>query len=226
MGKRLHWELVIFDCDGVLVDSEELSARVFAAVVGELGLQLSSEEVDNRFRGRSLGDCQRIVEQMLGRALGDDFLEGLNRQTYEAFRRELRPVAGVSSVLQQLRRRGVQTCVASSGSHEKMRLTLSLTDLLPLLDGRLFSALDVPKGKPAPDLFEHAARSLSVDAVNCVVIEDSLVGARGALAAKMSVYGFVDRDGPGGQVERQRAFDEWGVKTFTSMTDLPALLGL
>lgn len=207
-------ELVIFDCDGVLVDSEPLANRVLAEAIRELGLPGAVDDVTRRFKGRSLADCVRLIEDDLHRPVPEDFLERLQARTYAAFRGELRPVPGVGAVLEGL---GVPFCVASSGTHEKMRLTLGLTGLLGHFGDRLFSATEVVHGKPAPDLFLHAARSLGVDPTACLVVEDSLPGVAGAVAAGMRVFGFAREEAP---EELTRA----GAVAFGTMSELPPLI--
>ncbi len=226
MGGPQKPSLVIFDCDGVLVDSERLASVVLSAVLSEYGLDLSSREVEQLFRGRSLADCMRQIEATLGRPLGDNFLAVLNNRTYDQFKRELRPIPGAREVVHKLERMGVQSCVASSGSHEKIELTLSLTGLLSHFRGRIYSATEVPRGKPAPDLVLHAARCAQVPPRECVVIEDSRVGAEGALSAGMAVLGFVDERMIETLEVRRNEFQELGVPTFYRMQELPGLLGL
>jgi phosphoglycolate phosphatase len=208
--------LVIFDCDGVLVDSEPVANRVFTAALDELGLRTSYEEVCQDFIGLSMPGCLEIVEQRLGRPVPPGFVESLQARTFDAFRKTLRPVAGVKEALERI---DTPVCVASSGEHEKMRLTLELTGLLPRFEDRMFSATDVERGKPFPDLFLHAARSLGARPVECVVVEDSLPGVRAAVSAGMGVYGYAahsDAD------ELRMA----GATIFRVMTELPRLLGV
>ena len=181
---------VIFDCDGVLVDSERLMNREFSAMLTEIGLPHSAEETTRKFMGRSMKSCVQIVEAELGRPVPDDFLTELDQRAYAVFARDLTPVAGVESVLDALDRAGTPYAVASSGSHEKMRTTLGITGLWARLAGRITSATDVAHGKPAPDVFLLAAERLAVAPAECVVIEDSLLGVEAALAAGMRVIGF------------------------------------
>ena len=144
---------VIFDCDGVLVDSERLMTREFSAMLNEIGLPYSAEETTRTFMGRSMKSCMQIVESQLGRAVPDDFLAVLDQRAYAVFERDLLPVAGVEALLDALDRSSTPYAVASSGSHEKMRTTLGITGLLPRLAGRITSATEVANGKPAPDVF-------------------------------------------------------------------------
>jgi len=181
---------VIFDCDGVLVDSERLMNREFSAMLNEIGLPYSAEETTRRFMGRSMKSCMQIVEAELGRSAPDDFLQVLDRRAYAVFERDLVAVEGVEAVLDLLDRARTPYAVASSGSHEKMRKTLGITGLLPRLEGRITSATEVAHGKPAPDVFLLAAERLAVPPGNCIVIEDSLLGIEAALAAGMQVIGY------------------------------------
>ncbi len=181
---------VIFDCDGVLVDSERLMNREFSAMLNEIGLPYSAEETTRTFMGRSMKSCMQIVEAQLGRPVPDDFLQVLDQRAYAVFERDLQPVAGVESVLDALDRATTPYAVASSGSHEKMRTTLGITGLLPRLHDRITSATEVAHGKPAPDVFLLAAERLNVAPAECVVIEDSLLGIEAARAAGMRVIGY------------------------------------
>lgn len=181
---------VIFDCDGVLVDSEGLMNREFRTMLGEIGLTYTADETTRTFMGRSMTSCVEIVESRLGRALPDDFLQVLDQRAYAVFNRDLRPVPGVGAVLDALDRAGTPYAVASSGSHEKMQTTLGITGLYPRLAGRITSATEVAHGKPAPDVFLLAAERLHTPPAHCVVVEDSLLGIEAALTAKMRVIGF------------------------------------
>jgi HAD superfamily hydrolase (TIGR01509 family) len=215
MSRGLNLELVIFDCDGVLVDSEAASNRVFVEELGRLGLDLGSDEVSERFIGLSMARCMEIVSEELGRPVPPGLVERLHSRTFEAFRDGgLEPVAGVPEVLGRIE---TPVCVASSGEHEKMRLTLGLTGLLRHFEGRMFSATEVPRGKPHPDLFLLAARRMGAHPAGCIVIEDSVPGVQGARAAGMAAFGYAGR---GNDTELASA----GAKVFRDMADLPDLL--
>lgn len=181
---------VIFDCDGVLVDSEGLMNREFRTMLGEIGLSYTSEETTRTFMGRSMKSCLQIVETQLGRAVPDDFLAVLDERAYAVFARDLKPVDGIEALLDSLDAAAIPYAVASSGSHEKMRTTLGITGLLPRLAGRITSATEVAHGKPAPDVFLLAAERLRTEPARCVVIEDSLLGIEAARAADMRVIGY------------------------------------
>lgn len=180
-------ELVIFDCDGVLIDSERLSVKIDVMVLRELGWPMSEAEVIDRFVGRSARDQQAEIEAHLGRKLPADWEKGVEPLYREAFEAELTPVAGVLDALDRI---SLPVCVASSASHEHLRYTLGLTGLDERFAGRIFSSEDVASGKPAPDLFLHAAEQLGADPARCVVVEDSRSGVEAARAAGMRVLAF------------------------------------
>ena len=210
--------LVIFDCDGVLVDSEPIANAVFVRCLNEAGFPFTLAEAYAELVGRSLPACLAWLERRFARPLPANFAPRLQAATYDAFRRELRPVPGVAAVVEALRSQAVATCVASSGEFEKMRLTLGLTGLWPLFEGRVFSAEAVARGKPAPDLLLHATERLGVAAAAAAVVEDSGPGLAAGLAAGMRVYAY--RGGA-----RPPPLPE-GVVAFAAMTELPRLLGL
>jgi HAD superfamily hydrolase (TIGR01509 family) len=214
--------LVIFDCDGVLVDTEPLSNRCFSEALNREGLDWDVAETMRRLMGRSMKSCIEIVEAELGRAVPDGFVERLQERTFARFREEgVRAVPGVVAALDALESAGVATCVASSGDHGKMRITLGSAGLWDRFDGRIFSSTQVARGKPAPDLFLFAAGHMGLSPTDSVVIEDSSAGAQAACAAGMRAYGYVgaphtDR---GGLVEA-------GATVFDDMRTLPSLLGV
>lgn len=188
--RKLPPELVIFDCDGVLVDSEPIAAATLAAELTRLGFATTAETCLDLYTGLSMASMMRRIEDAWGRRLPGDFRERLEQLDFAAFRRELRPVAGIETVLAALDARGVAKCVASSGSLEKLHLTLSATGLIDYVAPDVFSAEQVARGKPAPDLFVFAAERMGARAERCVVVEDSVAGIAAALAAGMRVVGF------------------------------------
>lgn len=217
-GRRQWPALVIFDCDGVLVDSERLAVAVDAVVLERVGWPMSEEEIIDRFVGRSHEFMIAEIEAHVGESLKAGW-ELEFAPLYEAtFRRELKPVLGVVDIIRELVAAGVTTCVASSGSQEKMRATLGMTGLYDTFAGRIFSADEVAHGKPAPDLFLHAAASMNVEPDQCAVIEDSTYGVAAARAAGMTVYAFA-----GGVTPAHRLAGP-GTVVFHAMADLVALL--
>ena len=212
--------LVIFDCDGVLVNSEPLANASFSRAIRAQGLDWSPEEVLRRLMGLSLKSCVEVCEAELGRKLPDDFVENMQVVTYQMFRdAPLQPIAGVKEAVLALHAGGVATCVASSGALEKMRFTLGLTGLWDLFDGRIFSAAQVPRGKPFPDLFVHAALSMDVQPFECVVVEDSLPGVKAARAAGMRALAYA-----GEPYADPAALAAVGGEVFCDMGELPGLL--
>jgi HAD superfamily hydrolase (TIGR01509 family) len=210
------WDLVIFDCDGVLVDSERISVAIDVRVLAELGWPLSEAEVIDRFVGRSEAYMLGEIEKALGRRLADGWDERFRHLYREAFEAELAPVDGVVAALDGI---AAPTCVASSSSHERLRHTLALTGLLERFDGRIFSADDVRNGKPAPDLFLHAAASLGADPSRCAVVEASRHGVEAARAAGMHAFAYA-----GGLTAADRLAGPT-TTVFEDMCELPALLG-
>ena len=210
----MPFELVIFDCDGVLVDSEPLSNRILAERLTAAGLPTSTEDSVRDYMGRSWATVAAHAAERLGRPLPDDFAEGYHAELYATFARELEPIAGIHAALDRI---GVPTCVASSGSHERIRRSLSATGLLERFEGRIFSATDVEHGKPAPDLFLHAAARMGAAPERCVVVEDSPAGVQAGRAAGMTVLGYAGLT----DADQLRAV---GAETFERMADLPALV--
>ncbi|MEO1057731.1 MAG: HAD family hydrolase [Actinomycetota bacterium] len=211
-------ELVIFDCDGVLVDSERLTIDIEARVLTDMGWAITVDEIVERFMGRSDELMLKEIARRLGADAAAEFDEVSTAEVVAAFRDRLEPIEGVAELVHGLHQSGRTTCVASSGTHRKMRLTLGTTGLYPVFEGRIYSASEVDNGKPAPDLFLHAARSMNVEASRAVVIEDSVSGVAAAQSAGMTCYGFA-----GGLTPRRRLEDA-GAITFDHMSDLPLLL--
>lgn len=187
----MRYDLVIFDNDGVLVDSEPISNRLLAAYLTELGHPTSYEESIRDYMGSAMHRIHELILERTGERLPEDFDEVFHGRVFAAFERELEAVTGVGDVLAKLVADGVPYCVASSGSHERIRVGHRKTGLDRWFgDERVFSSQDVGRGKPAPDLFLHAAERMGVAAERCVVVEDSPLGVRSAVAAGMDVYGF------------------------------------
>ncbi|MFC9849464.1 HAD family hydrolase [Streptomyces sp. NPDC060223] len=187
----MRYELIIFDNDGVLVDSEPISNAFLAAYLTELGHPTSYEESLRDYMGAAMHRVHDLVEERTGERLPADFDDVFHARVFAAFERELEPVPGAVQVLEKLAADGVPYCVASSGSHERIRVGHRKTGLDRWFDeGRIFSSQDVGRGKPAPDLFLYAAERMGVAPEKCVVVEDSPLGVRAAVAAGMDVYGF------------------------------------
>ncbi|SHE79751.1 haloacid dehalogenase superfamily, subfamily IA, variant 3 with third motif having DD or ED [Kaistia soli DSM 19436] len=181
------YDLVIFDCDGVLIDSEFLACRIDAEELTRLGYPITMEEVVLRFTGLSAGSMRIAVEADWGQKLPDDFDDVLQARIKDGYRRELQAIDGIDALLAGLAQ---PFCVASSSQPEKLRLGLELTGLWPRFHPNIFSASMVKNGKPAPDLFLHAASAMGHAPHRCVVVEDSLAGVAAGIAAGMQVIGF------------------------------------
>ncbi|MFF0575686.1 HAD family hydrolase [Streptosporangium saharense] len=208
-------ELVIFDCDGVLIDSERLAVRLHVAVGAELGWPLTEAEVIEGFIGRSIVSNGERIAARLGPGRAALWLERFERLHRVAVDAELTPVDGILDVLDALT---LPSCVASGGSHDTMRRTLGRTGIHRYFEGRIFSASEVAHGKPAPDLFLHAARRMGVHPSACVVVEDSKYGVQAARAAGMRALGYT------GGLTPARWLEGPNTTVFDDMRDLPGLL--
>ncbi|MFD7882821.1 HAD family hydrolase [Streptomyces bauhiniae] len=187
----MRYELILFDNDGVLVDSEPISNRHLAAYLTELGHPTTYDESLRDYMGAAMHRVHDTVLERTGKRLPVDFDDVFHARVFAAFEEELRPVAGVEGVLEKLSADGVPYCVASSGSHERIRVGHRVTGLDRWFDDdRIFSSQDVGRGKPAPDLFLYAAERMGVAPGRCLVVEDSPLGVQAARAAGMDVYGF------------------------------------
>lgn len=215
----MRYDLVIFDNDGVLVDSEPISNTLLAGYLTELGHPTTYEESVRDYMGSAMHRIHELVEERSGQRLPAGFDETFHARVFAAFQAELEAVPGAVEVLKQLVEAGVPYCVASSGSHERIRVGHRKTGLDAWFpDELVFSAEDVGRGKPAPDLFLHAASRMGVSPERCVVVEDSRLGVEAAVAAGMDVYGFTAMT-PEEKLAGAKGF-------FGAMDELPAILGL
>ena len=213
-------DLVIFDCDGVLVDSEAIFARVLGECLTEAGCPATVDEALMLGFGKNRDTLSAAVEARYGLALSDDFFDEMRARTAVVLERELKPIPGVAELLAALPR---ARCVASNGHLQRVRQRLALTGLLGFFDPHVFSAIQVAVGKPAPDLFLLAARKLGASPAGCTVVEDSIVGVAAAVAAGMPVVGFCGGSHcPAGHADQLIAAG--CVQVFSHMTDLAAYL--
>lgn len=203
-------QLLILDNDGVLVDSEPIANSVLTALLREYGVETTYEETVRRYLGTSLAYVRRDVEDRLGRRVPSDFEQRYHDGLFQRARTELTAVAGVEEALDAI---DLPTCVASSGAHERIEFTLKLAGLYDRFAGRLFSAQDVERGKPFPDLFLYAAERMGVPPERCVVVEDSPFGVAAGKAAGMRVIGYAGVT----PVDRLAEAD----RIITTMADLP-----
>ena len=213
MGMNGKFDLILFDCDGVLVDSEHVAHRVFTRILNEeCGLTLTLTDMYDPFVGQSFAQCIKIVERMIGRSVPTSIERRYKAEVRHALATEVTAVPGVERVLRQLR---TPYCVASNSSYETMRLTLGKSQLMPLVEGKLHSASDVERGKPYPDIYRHAASRMGIeDPSKCLVIEDSPLGVQAGVAADMTVYGY------SGRTDANKLMAAGAVLTFRTMEQL------
>ena len=212
-----RFDLVIFDCDGILVDSERLSVGLDVKLLASLGWPLPESEVVERFVGRTDAAMRAEIEDHLGRDIGREWAAFAD-EYLRTFAAALEPVAGVIEAVDAIQATGVATCVASSGDHGKIRRNLAKTGLLDRFDGRIFSGDDVAHGKPAPDLFLRASDVMGVAPAHCAVVEDSRHGVAAARAAGMWAFGY------GGGVTPGAALAGPATTVFDDMRELSALI--
>jgi HAD superfamily hydrolase (TIGR01509 family) len=215
--------LIIFDCDGVLVDSEPLAMRILLATISEAGGNIDPATAYRTFLGKSLASVCGLLRRDYGLDLGATALERMRERLYAAILQELQPMAGIHYALRHLK----QTyCVASSSQVERIRLSLEATGLLSYFNDNLFSATMVDDGKPAPDLFLYAARHMQVEPADCIVVEDSQAGITAALDAGMKPFGFAGGSHAGSSAYRHGLQATGAVLVFDDMHRLPQLVGM
>lgn len=208
-----YFELIIFDCDGVLVDSERITVEVFSKILNEeCGLSLTLDELLETFMGQSSQKCLTIIEKMIGQKPPVGLEARYQNDIKNALQESVTAINGIEKALAEL---PIPYCVASGGTHDKMRTTLGKTNLLKKFEGKLFSTSDVPRGKPFPDVFLHAAKNMQcMDPKRCLVIEDSPLGVEGGIAAGMTVFGFADL------IRKQRLIESGAHHIFKKMDNL------
>lgn len=229
--------LVIFDCDGVLVDSEIISAKVLSECLADIGIHADYEQVLETYRGKSVADCIAMITQELlnngqwsqlseqeKNERGFAFWRHVQEQTLVACETGLEPVTGIVQVLEKLQQFHIPFCVASNGKHAKMAMTLAKTNLLRFVAGRVFSFEDVGRGKPWPDLFLHAAKTLQHSPADTIVVEDSLTGIQAALAAGMRPLAYCPPNEKGEANSLLAEMRHLGADCFFSMDDLIPLI--
>ena len=222
MASARRPELVIFDCDGVLVDSEPLSVRVLVATMRDLGLSMTEADCYEHFLGRSLSSLKATLRDNYKKTLTDHQLAIMRERLYDLYRAELKPIPGIAQTLEDLK---LPYCVASSSQPDRIRLSLELTGLIGYFGNRVFSSTMVEHGKPAPDLFLHAASAMGAAPEGCIVIEDSPAGFEAARRASMRAFAFVggSHAGPAGLSKTIAQMQPSII--FEHMEMLPALIG-
>jgi HAD superfamily hydrolase (TIGR01509 family) len=210
----MKYKCIIFDCDGVLVDSEKISIGTMVSMANSIGVPLNEENAADLFLGKSLKFCFEYIQSLSDKKLPDTFEEEFRKKSFAAFKSDLKPIAGVHELINQLK---VLFCVASNGPADKIRLNLTTAKLIDKFEGNIFSAYDINSFKPDPGLYLYAAKTMGFEVQDCVVIEDSAVGVQAALAGGFAVYGFVPH---GNQAHLQGL----GIPLFDSMEKLIQLL--
>ncbi|WP_190810821.1 HAD family hydrolase [Flagellimonas sp. S3867] len=210
----MKYKCVIFDCDGVLVDSETISASVLVKMANKLGAKMSIGSVLEKFAGKSLRTCLGYVEDRINHKLPEGFEQEFRKRTFEEFSAGLKPIDGIHNLLEKIT---VPYCVASSGPLEKIRHNLRLTNLIEKFDGRIFSSYEIGSWKPDPGIFLHAAGKMGFNVEHCAVIEDSLAGIKAARKGGFDVFGFVTND-------NMEIFQQEGAVVFSEMNKLVRLL--
>ncbi|HMB61597.1 MAG TPA: HAD family hydrolase [Eudoraea sp.] len=206
----MEYKCIIFDCDGVLVDSEAISTTILVNMANSIGANIEMEGAVDFFAGKSLGSCLAFIESRINRKIPDGFEQTFRKRTFEAFRTDLQPIDGIHSLLEKIT---IPYCVASSGPVDKIRLNLTTTDLIRKFEGNIFSSYDIGSWKPEPDIFLHAAEQMGFEAGECVVIEDSLAGIIAARTGGFEVFGFANE-------KNRDIFANEGARVFSDMDTL------
>lgn len=208
------YKCIIFDCDGVLIDSESIAIRVLVDMANDLGANMDFKESLISLKGKALNLCMDIISKRINNPLPIHFEQDYRINTFEAFRKDIQPINGIKDVVQSL---NVPFCVASSGPENKIRLNLEITGLLPFFEGNIFSCYVIQKWKPEPDIFLWAAKTMGFIPSECLVIEDSVSGVKAAKTGGFDVYGYTEHD-------YNNELEALATKTFGSMDDLLGML--
>ena len=209
-----QYKCIIFDCDGVLVDSEPVSIQVLVDIANEYGANIDLAYGMKHFKGSFFDACKRMISELAQKELPDSLESEYRERSFEAFKKDMKPVEGVKNVLENINR---PFCVASSGPEDKIELNLGLTGLLPFFENKIFSCYKIQKWKPDPAVFLWAAETMGFKPEECVVIEDSISGVRAAKAGGFDVFGYVAHD------YNNQLKDE-ATKTFDSMDKLLSMI--
>ena len=210
----MKYKCIIFDCDGILVDSEEISNSILAQMVRDLGFELDASYALKYFTGRSLKSNFDHIESIIEQRLPPTFEQEYRTKTFAAFKSDLKPIKGIREVLDQIT---LPFCVASSGPKNKIVLNLTTTKLIDYFEGNIFSAYEINKWKPDPDIFEYAARKMGFRPYECAVVEDSMAGIQAGISGGFDVFAF-------SKPKDNDAFEEVGAITFSDMSSLLPLM--
>ncbi|MEN0045819.1 MAG: HAD family hydrolase [Bacteroidota bacterium] len=210
----MRYKCIIFDCDGVLVDSEEITTKVLIELAASLGLEINLEYANKFFPGKSLQSIFQFIQERIDQPLPEDLEAQFRAKTFERFKKEIQPINGISELLEKLK---IPFCVASSGPLHKIELNLTTTGLIDKFRGKMFSCYEVGKWKPDPAIFEYAAQRMGYAVEECVVVEDSVYGVQAAKSGGFDVYGFANE-------RNKEALEKAGAIVFFRMEDLYPLL--
>ncbi|MCK5731121.1 MAG: HAD family hydrolase [Draconibacterium sp.] len=212
----MKYKCIIFDCDGVLVDSEAISAKVFQEMVFELGCYLDFEIILEQITGTSMKKNLKFFAENIDGNLPLDFEEEFRKRSFEAYKNELKPIDGIHTLMDKIT---VPICTASSGPQKKIRLNLTTTNLIDKFENNIFSSFDIDSWKPEPKIYLHAAKQMGFEPKDCVVIEDSEPGVIAAVKGGFDVYVLTNK-------KKKVAFENLGAKVFFAMEELNSLLGI
>ena len=210
----MKYKCIIFDCDGVLVDSEGISNSILVEMANSVGAKIELKYALENFAGKSLKSVFEHIEKLIEKKVPDSFEKEYRERTFKAFKTELKPIKGIHNLLNKI---SVQYCVASSGPTEKIRLNLTTTKLIEKFENKIFSSYEIGSWKPNPKIFEYAAEKMGFEPNECVVIEDSMAGITAARKGGFDVFGFTNK-------ENQKDFENEGAKVFFDMENLNELL--
>jgi HAD superfamily hydrolase (TIGR01509 family) len=208
------YKCIIFDCDGVLVDSEAIGIDVLVDMANALGANMSKDKALMDLKGKSLYACMRVIENNIEKSLPDTFEKEYRAKTFKIFKAQIQPIKGIKKVLEHLE---LPYGVASSGPENKIRLNLETTGLLPYFEGKIFSCFTIKKWKPEPDVYLWAAKTMGFLPKECLVIEDSVSGVKAAKAGGFDVFGYTGHD-------YRNELEALATKTFSSMDKLLGMI--
>jgi HAD superfamily hydrolase (TIGR01509 family) len=210
----MKYKCIIFDCDGVLVDSEGISNRILVEMANSVGAEIKLKYALENFAGKSLKSVFEHIEKLIEKELPNSFEKEYRERTFKDFRTELKPIKGIHNLLDKI---SIPYCVASSGTTEKIRLNLTTTELIEKFENKIFSSYEIGSWKPNPEIFEYAAKKMGFKPTECVVIEDSIAGIIAARKGGFEVFGFTNEN-------NRNHFEKEGAKIFSDMEILNELL--
>ncbi|MEC3906862.1 HAD-IA family hydrolase [Tamlana sp. 2201CG12-4] len=208
------YKCIIFDCDGVLIDSETIAISTLVDMANNLGANMILEDSIISLKGKALNYCMDLISKLIGKPLPETFEKDYRTNTFKAFKEEIQPIKGIKGVVENLK---VPFCVASSGPENKIRLNLEITGLLPYFENKIFSCYAIQKWKPEPDVFLWAAKTMGYKPEECLVIEDSISGVKAAKEGGFDVFGYTEHD-------YKNELKDKATKTFKTMSKLPGML--